>query len=118
MANTAGSLDITRRIPQRLDALGASLNFFGRCVGLSSSEISNLFSAKKRLSGEKAKVLLSMVDDLEMLQRVFDPAPIKFADHELILGLIHQLKSGQLMIGKMRGGTLEVHAQNLNGWNF
>lgn len=112
-----GSLDATKRIPQRLAALGMSLNFFGRCVGLSSGEVSNLFSTKKRLSGDKARSLLSMVSDLEMLAQAFSPCPVLFKDHELILDLIRQLKSGELMVGKMRNGTPEVHAQSLEGWN-
>lgn len=111
-----GSLDATKRIPQRLAALGVSLNFFGRCVGLSSGEVSNLFNARKPLAGHRAKALLGVVADLEMLQRTFDPAPIKFSDHELILSLIQQLKSGELMVGKMWNGTLEIH--NLQGWDF
>ena len=112
-----GSLDATRRIPQRLSALGVSQNFFARCIGLTSGEASQLFSSKKPLGGTRAKSMLAMVADLEMLQRTFAPAPIKFSDHEEILGIIQQLKSGELMIGKMRHGMVEIHTQDFD-WGF
>jgi hypothetical protein len=112
-----GSLDATQRIPKRLAALGVSLNFYGRCVGLSSGEVSNLFSAKKPLSGSKAKSLLAMVADLEMLAQAFSPCPVLFKDYELILGLVKQLKDGSLLVGKMRDGVPEIYPQNFD-WGF
>jgi hypothetical protein len=105
---TVGTLDATRRIPARLAALGVSLNFFGRCVGLSSGEISNLLNNKKRLTGTKSKELTSMVDDLEMLARAFAPAPLLFKDEEIVLTLIKQLKEGSLLIGVSEYGQFRL----------
>jgi hypothetical protein len=116
---TTGTLDATRRIPARLAALGVSLNFFGRCVSLSSGEISNLLSSRKRLTGEKSKELTAMVEDLELVARAFSPAPVAFKDSDVILNLIHSLKDGSLIIGKMQNGTLDIHGLDIHydgGW--
>ena len=116
---TAPSLDASRRIPARLSKIGVTLSFLGRCVGLSSGEISQLFSTRKRLTNDKAKPLLAMVGDLEMVCRVFSPCPVLFKDHELILDVIRQLKGGSLVIGKSYlGGPTEVFGQNIEGWDF
>jgi hypothetical protein len=115
MTNTAPSLDPVRRIPARIAQIGVSLSFLGRCVGLSSGEISQLFS-KRKLSPTKTKTLSAAVDNLEMVARAFAPAPILFKDHELILSLIKDLKSGELIIAKSRNGVQEFHGGNAEGW--
>jgi hypothetical protein len=108
MAATVGTLDAKNRIPARLSALGVSLNFYGRCLGISSGEISNLLGSRKRLTGSKSKELTDMVDDLELVARAFSPAPVLFKDPDTILGLISQLKDGSLLVGVSERGSLKI----------
>lgn len=103
-----GTLDAKNRIPVRLAALGVSLNFYGRCLGISSGEISNLLGSRKRMTGAKSKELTDMVDDLELVARAFSPAPVLFKDPDAILDLIRQLKDGSLLIGKVQNGSMEI----------
>jgi hypothetical protein len=60
-AHTQATFDAVKTIPARLKAIGVSINFFGQLVHLSSGEISNFLSGKKRLSNDCAKKFTEMV---------------------------------------------------------
>jgi hypothetical protein len=112
MTNQTGSLDFTRTAPARLRALGASTNFFAALVGTDSGTASNIFSGKKKINGQKTADWNQMLNELEKVQRAFSPAPISFKDPAVIFELIRQLNSGDLLIGKMIHGSLEIHGQD------
>jgi hypothetical protein len=119
---TAGSLDITNTAPKRLRALGISVNFYGQMLGIASGDMSNILSGKKRISGTKSHQLSDMMRDLEMVASAFSPAPVSFKDTTIILDLIRQLKSGELLVGTVVNGTLTIAgfdippARSAGGW--
>ena len=81
---TIPSLDPAARIPQRLEAIGVSRNFFAEYVGASAADLSRCFSGKKRLDNELALRLENALVELENLARLFSPTPVKFDDPEAI----------------------------------
>ena len=113
---TVGSLDLTRRVPQRLAAIGVSLNFFGKLLGMSSAEVSRIFGQTKALPGDKAERIEKMVKGPERLAEM-SPAPVLFKDSEQILDILQRIEDGRLVIGISRdGGPVEVHPKR--EWNF
>ena len=61
MAESAESLDAVNTIPKRLDVLGCTLNFYGKLLGMTSGQVSNIFSQRRRLSAEKSQELSGML---------------------------------------------------------
>ncbi len=101
-------LDIVNTLPPRITALGISVNLFGRYVGLSSSEISQMLSGKKRISGPRVVGFKQMADDLELVARAFSPAPVNFSNVLIIKTLAEELKNGNLLVGVMNSGILKI----------
>jgi len=105
-------------IATRLRALGVATNLFGRYTSHSSSEICSLLNGTKRLTKDKADILKAAVADLELVQRMAFPIPVNFTRVDDVLNAVAQLKSGELLYGKVSNGIMEVHGITFDGVTF
>jgi hypothetical protein len=112
-AHTQATFDAVKTIPARLKAIGVSINFFGQLVHLSSGEISNFLSGKKRLSSDYAKRFTEMVKDLELIAKAVSPIPVSFKDPETIRQVIHSFRNGDLIVGASYFGSLHLTGEGL-----
>jgi transcriptional regulator with XRE-family HTH domain len=71
-AVTITSLDAAARIPQRLEAINVSRNFFAAYTGISAAELSRYFTGKKRLDNETSEKMEADLQDLEWAAGVFN----------------------------------------------
>jgi hypothetical protein len=80
--NSVGSLDATRVIPLRLEALDMSATFFAELCSSNKTEFSRLMNGTKPLSGTQTIKFFKMLDALDAMVSQFSPMPIAWRDPE------------------------------------